>query len=97
MTSEINSNIASKPLLWRIIDLSYSEVAPSTLSQSDQEGIRTLISFALQIGQTNEFTARNNKVAKSRLCASNKNFIREEDYLNKDVSYILELLRYTMR
>ncbi|CAB4490735.1 uncharacterized protein OCT59_021694 [Rhizophagus irregularis] len=56
MTSEINSNIASKPLLWRIIDLSYSEVAPSTLSQSDQEGIRTLISFALQIGQTNEFT-----------------------------------------
>ncbi|CAB4384309.1 unnamed protein product [Rhizophagus irregularis] len=56
MTSEINSNIASKPLLWRIIDLSYSEVAPSTLSQSDQEGIRTLISSALQIGQTNECT-----------------------------------------
>ncbi|PKC74747.1 hypothetical protein RhiirA1_529333 [Rhizophagus irregularis] len=46
----------ARPLLWRIIDLSYSEVAPSTLSQSDQEGIRTLISFALQIGQTNEFT-----------------------------------------
>ena len=26
---------------------------------------------------------------------SNNNLIREEDYLNKDVSYILELLRYT--
>ncbi|CAB4424841.1 unnamed protein product [Rhizophagus irregularis] len=117
MTSEINSNIASKPLLWRIIDLSYSEVAPSTLSQSDQEGIRTLISSALQIGQTNEctvlapsaerclrslakinileFTRNACFIAKSRLCTSNKNFIREEDYLNKDVSYILELLRYT--
>uniref|UniRef100_U9TGT7 Uncharacterized protein n=1 Tax=Rhizophagus irregularis (strain DAOM 181602 / DAOM 197198 / MUCL 43194) TaxID=747089 RepID=U9TGT7_RHIID len=64
MTSEINSNIASKPLLWRIIDLSYSEVAPSTLSQSDQEGIRTLISFALQIGQTNEFTLTTKQLKK---------------------------------
>ncbi|CAI2183056.1 15220_t:CDS:2 [Funneliformis geosporum] len=145
MMSQINSNIASKPLLWRIIDLSYSEVAPSTLSQSDQEEVRTLISSALRIGQTNEWTnvgpsadrclgslaklttkqlkkiakivkpngihgavleIRNiltsSEVEKSSPflliddeSESNINLIREEDYLNKGVSYILELLRYT--
>ncbi|CAG8467813.1 9165_t:CDS:10 [Funneliformis caledonium] len=134
-----------RPLLWRIIDLSYSEVAPSTLSQNDQENVRKLISSALWIGQPNEWTVlvppaerclgslaklttkQLKKIAKTvkpngihgsvleirniltsseveesnpfliveNKDESNKNLIREEDHLNKDVSYILELLRYT--
>ncbi|CAG8499081.1 5819_t:CDS:10 [Funneliformis mosseae] len=145
MMSQIGSNIASKPLLWRIIDLSYSEVAPSTLSQNDQVNVRKLISSALWIGQPNEWTVlvppaerclgslaklttkQLKKIAKTvkpngihgavleirniltsseveesnpfliveNKDESNKNLIREEDHLNKDVSYILELLRYT--
>ncbi|KAG9306035.1 hypothetical protein G9A89_020230 [Geosiphon pyriformis] len=126
---------ASKPLYWRILDLSSLEVVP----KSDQESVRKMISSTLQtehwevmqppaercLKALMELTTKQlkkiakivkpkgicgalleitNMVMSKKMEDSNPFFIeqksesslfQDDDYLDDEVSYILELLRYT--